>query len=91
MDWRRSNAKTHTYLKNGAVHIHRTIAESVIGRPLTSKEVVHHVDLDKHNNDLYNLMLLPDQGLHTRIHFGKVSPKQIEKYRLSNFQREAGT
>lgn len=48
--------------------VHRTIMEKVIGRPLTSKEVVHHIDGDKLNNSPSNLMLFPNQAAHAAHH-----------------------
>ena len=41
--------------------------EQKIGRPLTSKDIVHHIDGDKLNNDPDNL-LLTDRAGHQRIH-----------------------
>lgn len=37
---------------------HRLIMEQHIGRKLTAKEDVHHIDGNKHNNDISNLQLL---------------------------------
>lgn len=46
---------------------HRVKMEDLIGRPLTSSEVVHHIDGDRTNNDLRNLQLMT-RGEHNREH-----------------------
>ncbi len=47
---------------------HRLVMEKHIGRKLTKKEVVHHIDGDKSKNELDNLMLFPTKSAHTRYH-----------------------
>lgn len=42
--------------------------ETHLGRPLTDKEVVHHIDGNPSNNTIENLMLFPDNGTHRRYH-----------------------
>lgn len=37
---------------------HRLVMERKLGRPLTSEEVVHHIDHDPRNNDPDNLMVM---------------------------------
>ena len=49
---------------------HRVVMENHIGRLLTSNEVVHHIDGDKHNNDINNLELM-SQKEHTKLHAKK--------------------
>ena len=53
--------------QNG-VMVHRTVAESVLGRPLTDIEIVHHEDEDKQNNHPSNLIVFPNQAAHARHH-----------------------
>ena len=74
--WRKS------YQKSGARHLHRIVAEAVLGRPLASGEVVHHIDGDKHNNHPWNLAVLPLQSVHARCHFGVMLPEELDSYRL---------
>jgi uncharacterized protein (DUF1330 family) len=47
-------------------HLHRVVMEKHIGRPLERKEMVHHIDGNKENNDISNLALL-DFSQHTTI------------------------
>ena len=53
---------------NGYVYQHILVAEEGLGRPLEPGEVVHHLDGDKHNNVFENLMVLPSQSEHARLH-----------------------
>jgi hypothetical protein len=43
--------------KNGALWEHRYVMATYLGRPLTSRESVHHVDGDRQHNALENLQL----------------------------------
>lgn len=51
--------------------------EQYLGRPLQSKEVVHHIDGNKQNNDISNLMLLDDQEAHAAFH-GKTACRHFK-------------
>lgn len=54
--------------KNGWVLLHRIVMAKSIGRDLRPEEVVHHIDGDKTNNNLSNLMLFPNNAEHRRYH-----------------------
>lgn len=53
--------------KNGYVLEHRVVVERNLGRFLTKEEVVHHVDENKHNNKIENLLVL-SKSEHTSLH-----------------------
>lgn len=44
-------------------------AEKVLGRDLRDQELVHHVDENKLNNENTNLVICPDRGYHSLIHY----------------------
>lgn len=48
--------------------IHTQAAEEKIKRKLGKKEIVHHVDEDKTNNDNDNILVLRNEGYHKLIH-----------------------
>lgn len=89
-EWRALKRKPTTYIKVDGRHIHRTIAESILGRLLTSDEVVHHIDLNKHNNVLSNLMVLPNQSVHMDAHFGRLSDADIQRFSLIEIANRQG-
>ena len=61
------DAKPDVYRKKHNRHEHRAVAEQMLGRPLTSKDVVHHIDGNKHNNAPENLQVLSHAD-HLRLH-----------------------
>jgi hypothetical protein len=48
-------------------HEHRVIMEKKLGRSLLKSEVVHHIDFDRGNNDMENLMVM-DREKHVHYH-----------------------
>jgi hypothetical protein len=54
--------------QNGYVRRHRLVVEKAIGRYLDPEEVVHHIDGDKLNNSIENLMLFATTRDHTIYH-----------------------
>lgn len=40
------------------IYFHRWTMEQHLGRKLTRSEVVHHIDGDRHNNNIDNLMIM---------------------------------
>lgn len=59
---------THWIAPNKKMHAHRFLMEQLLGRKLLKGEVVHHIDGDKHNNDISNLVLCKDMGEHRKLH-----------------------
>ena len=55
------------YTKQSGRHLHRRLAEAILGRPLVKGEVVHHVDGNSKNNDPANL-LVTTPAAHAAIH-----------------------
>jgi hypothetical protein len=53
---------------SGWIMQHRVIMEAKLGRLLTTKEVVHHIDHNGLNNDPDNLMLCESKGKHLAEH-----------------------
>jgi hypothetical protein len=47
---------------------HQIIMEKHIGRPLKKKEVVHHINGDRFDNRIENLMLLKSNSEHIKLH-----------------------
>lgn len=65
---RMNTGKGRTYSKEYGRHTHRVEMERMLGRKLKPGEIVHHIDGDKRNNSPDNLMLLPSQAEHARLH-----------------------
>ena len=57
-----------TYTKTFGRHTHRIVAEQILGRPLLPGEVVHHINGDKRDNSVSNIMVFPSQAEHARWH-----------------------
>ncbi len=55
------------YNKKGNAKIHRLIMEKAIGRRLDQDEVVHHIDGNKTNNNIENLVIMSRKE-HSRLH-----------------------
>lgn len=65
---------------------HQLVVENFIGRTLNKGEVIHHIDGNKENNLIENLMLFKTQNEHSSFHnkirqFGLTQPilKQISE------------
>lgn len=70
-DARRGTGTKTKYVKRGGRHEHRAVAEAAIGRKLLPGEIVHHDDENTRNNAPGNLIVLPSQAEHARIHSTK--------------------
>ena len=58
---------TDGYYVINAVKVHRTVMEKKIGRKLSPREIVHHINGDKLDNRIENLMIVT-RSEHNRIH-----------------------
>ena len=56
------------YRKNNYVYEHTIVAESVFGKRLPLKAVVHHVDEDRSNNQNNNLVICENLKYHFLLH-----------------------
>jgi hypothetical protein len=63
----RGKGKKKWYIKEYGRHQHRIVMEKKLGRKLTSNELVHHIDHNKHNNNPENLQLVT-RAEHAKIH-----------------------
>jgi hypothetical protein len=59
---------------SGRVYLHRHIKSLQLNRWLTSKEVVHHIDENRINNELTNLEIL-SQEEHASVHLRKLEDR----------------
>jgi len=53
---------------NGYLYEHRAVMEAVIGRYLTPKEQVHHINGDSRDNRPENLALVESMRMHRLLH-----------------------
>ena len=67
---RRQNNNGYIQIKiNGKWYSeHRYVVEQFIGRKLLYTEVIHHIDRDKTNNLIDNLMIFYNKKAHTEFH-----------------------
>jgi hypothetical protein len=69
----------------GYIYEHILVAEKFLGRPLTSDEVVHHLDFDRSNNKKENILVLL-RSEHGKLHVWINSGAQVCKDSPKNFK-----
>jgi len=58
----------HPHASKGYVPEHRLVVERMVERFLRPEEIVHHLDQDKANNEVNNLMLFKNAKEHAKFH-----------------------
>ena len=58
---------TRASRNESAQRVHRLLMEAFLGRALTDDEVVHHIDLNKLNNEISNIKVMT-RAEHARLH-----------------------
>lgn len=61
------NVQAKTYIKFFGKHKHRAVMGNSVGRELLPSEIVHHIDGNRHNNNIKNLRLLTRRE-HAMVH-----------------------
>ena len=78
--WNGGRSKSCKYIKilvenhpyshsDGYVFEHRLVMEKHLGRYLDPKEIIHHIDMNEHNNNINNLILFENNLKHMRHHY----------------------
>ena len=69
-------------IRKGYILQHRLVMERKLKRFLLPKEVVHHINEDKHNNRISNLMLFKNINEHIKFHNSRPTKKSRPNYIL---------
>lgn len=64
---------------DGTIGKHRLVAEEILGRYLTKREVVHHLDGNGENNTPENIIVFATKADHARFHALKQDINFLEK------------
>lgn len=66
--WNISNGYRVMWIKNKRKYEHHLVMEKMLGRKLKKDEVVHHINKNRLDNKLENLMLFPNNKAHLNFH-----------------------
>jgi len=66
--WRISNGYRVMWKGHSRIFEHRLVMEKCLGRKLKNNEVVHHINNNRSDNRLENLMLFPNNKAHLNFH-----------------------
>jgi hypothetical protein len=67
--------------KDGYVMEHRLVMEAHLGRYLKEGEVVHHINHNRKDNRLENLLVMTREE-HTQLHMKEKKEKEVKNYEL---------
>ena len=73
---------------NDYVYEHRIVMEKNIGRYLTDKEVIHHINDNTLDNRIENLMLFNTNGNHLKFHAKQGWGKPYKKGKKCKYEQE---
>lgn len=93
---RKENGNGHTDKRGYIEHCingkrcyeHRLVVEKEIGKELSEGSVVHHIDGNKLNNNLNNLMIFKNKGEHARHHHEERRKNKIKSGNEALIERE---
>jgi hypothetical protein len=73
------------YARDGWIYEHIKVASASLGRPLRKSEVVHHLDGNRMNNRLGNLLvMLKSQHIKLHMYMDRVSSGRAKTFKRSN-------
>lgn len=68
---------------------HRWVMSNILNRELKPEEVIHHIDQNKKNNSLKNLLLFPNEREHQNFHL-KIQQHGWTNARIREIQERRG-